>query len=239
VIRIGTSGWHYRHWKGPFYPEKFPAAKMLQFYRDRFMTVEINNSFYRLPTEAAIEEWKQAVPDDFVFAVKASRYITHMKRLKEPETSTEKFFAQVAHLGRKLGPILFQLPPRWNADPERLDAFLAALPRRRRYAFEMRDPSWFDDRVNKVLEKHHAAFCIYDFDRRQSPRTVTAGFVYVRLHGPDGKYAGTYSDEALADWARAFAAWDRAGKDVYCYFDNDQAGYAAKDALRLKQLTGA
>jgi len=236
VIHIGTSGWHYDHWKGPFYPQKLPSAKMLAFYAARFETVEINNSFYRLPSEAAFEEWKKSVPKEFRFAVKASRYITHMKKLKDPEASFRKFFDGVSILGAKLGPILFQLPPHWRSDPERLEEFLGRLPRRRRYAFELRDQSWFNDSVNAALKRHRAAFCMYDFDRRLSPRTVTADFVYVRLHGPEGRYSGTYTDGALADWARAFEAWDHEGKDVYCYFDNDQAGYAAKDAQRLKAM---
>ncbi len=239
MIRIGTSGWHYNHWKGTFYPEKLSAAKMLDYYIGKFDTVEINNSFYRLPLETTFEEWKNAVPKDFLFAVKASRYITHMKKLKNPETGFRKFFDRVVFLGRKLGPILFQLPPHWQSDPERLDCFLEYLPRELRYAFEVRDPSWFSDSVTAVLKKHNAAFCIYDFDRRLSPRTVTADFVYVRLHGPEGRYTGSYSQETLADWAQTFRSWSRQRKDVYCYFDNDQAGYAAKDALRLKALVSS
>jgi uncharacterized protein YecE (DUF72 family) len=239
MIRIGTSGWHYNHWRGPFYPEGLPAAGMLEFYVERFNTVEINNSFYHLPTEPALEQWKKTAPKGFLFAVKASRFITHMKKLKDPEASFEKFFNRVVVLGRKLGPILFQLPPRWHSDPQRLDEFLGCLPERLRYAFELRDPTWFNDEIDAVLSKHRAAFCMYDFDRRQSPRTVTTDFVYIRLHGPEGKYAGSYSPHALAGWASAITAWDASGKDVYCYFDNDQAGYAAADALRLKELVGA
>ncbi len=236
MIRIGTSGWHYDHWRGPFYPEKLPASKMLGYYLGKFDTVEINNSFYRLPTEEAFAEWKRATPETFLFAVKASRFITHMKKLKDPEAAFEKFFDRVSVLGRKLGPILFQLPPRWQADSERLNQFLASLPSGLRCAFEFRDPSWFSEEVNAILRKHRAAFCMYDFDRRLSPQTVTARWIYVRLHGPEGRYAGSYSNAVLKDWAATFRSWDREGRDVYCYFDNDQAGYAAKDALRLKQF---
>jgi uncharacterized protein YecE (DUF72 family) len=235
VVRIGTSGWHYKHWRGPFYPDKLPAPRMLEHYIERFDTVELNNSFYHLPSEAAFAEWKRATPKGFLFAVKGSRFITHMKKLKDPEAAFEKFHERVAGLGSKLGPILFQLPPRWHSDPGRLEEFLRALPRRRRYAFELRDPTWFNPEVEAVLRRHRAAFCIYDFDRRESPLTVTAGFVYVRLHGPEGRYTGSYSDEALARWAQQIGGWDREGKDVYCYFDNDQAGNAVKDALRLKE----
>jgi uncharacterized protein YecE (DUF72 family) len=237
MVRIGTSGWHYNHWRGPFYPEKLTASRMLGFYRNHFDTVELNNSFYRLPSQNALEQWRDSVPKGFLFAVKASRFITHMKKLKDPEATFQKFFDRIVVLGKALGPILFQLPPAWRSDPPRLDAFLAALPRRLRYVFELRDPSWFNTEVESVLRRHKAAFCIYDFDRRQSPRTITAGWVYVRLHGPEGKYAGSYSDAALAAWANDAARWHAGGMDVYCYFDNDQAGYAVKDALRLKKLT--
>lgn len=236
VIRIGTSGWHYKHWRGPFYPTDLPASEMFAFYMEHFDTVEINNSFYHLPSAETFVSWKEAAPKGFLFAVKGSRFITHMKKLSDPETSVEKFVERITHLGRKLGPILWQLPPHWQVNPQRLDEFLAAIPRRFRSAFELRDPSWFNEEVNAVLRKHRAAFCIYDFDRRQSPRTVTVDFVYVRLHGPEGKYAGSYSDAALRDWARQFRAWEREGRAVYCYFDNDQAGYAVKNALRLKEL---
>lgn len=236
MIRIGASGWHYNHWRGPFYPGKLPASRFLEFYAQHFDTVEINNSFYKLPTEAAIEEWKRTVPAKFLFSVKASRFITHMKKLKDPEAAFQKFFDRVIVLQKKLGPVLFQLPPHWGSDPPRLEAFLSALPRRLRYAFELRDRTWFNPEVEAILRKHRAAFCIYEIDRFQSPKTVTADFVYVRLHGPDGPYQGSYDQSVLAGWARDFRAWEKEGGDVYCYFDNDQAGYAVKNALRLKEL---
>lgn len=239
MILIGTSGWQYKHWRGPFYPADLPASRMLAFYLEHFDTVEVNNSFYHLPAPATFENWKAASPPGFLFAVKGSRFITHMKKLKDPEPSSQKFFDAVAGLGRKLGPILWQLPPFWQVNTERLDEFLAVLPRRRRYAFEFRNETWFTEEVNAILRRRKAAFCIYDFDYRQSPRTVTADWVYVRLHGPDGKYAGSYSDDALKEWARQFEAWSREGRDVYCYFDNDQAGYAVQNALRLREFTGA
>ncbi len=239
MIRIGTSGWVYNHWRGPFYPADLPASKMFAHYMKHFDTVEINNSFYRLPALETFEGWKANSPPGFLFAVKGSRYITHMKKLKDPGPSSEKFFDAVAGLGRKLGPILWQLPPFWQVNTERLDEFLAVLPRRKRYAFELRNETWFSEEVNAILRRRKAAFCIYDFDYRQSPRTVTTDWVYVRLHGPDGKYAGSYSDDALREWARQFEAWSRERRDVYCYFDNDQAGYAVQNALRLREFTGA
>ena len=236
-IRIGTSGWHYRHWRGPFYPPDLPASKWLEFYRDRFSTAEINNSFYRLPSLKTFTGWKKTVDKNFVFSVKANRYITHMKKLKDPEDTLKKFLKQADTLGVKLGPILFQLPPRWKRNPERLGAFLKMLPNKYRCAFEFRDPSWFDDRIYDLLEKHGAAFCIYQLAGRISPKKVTADFVYVRLHGPgDNSYQGSYSAGELSGWAAIFSAWRQKGEDIYCYFDNDQNGYAPLNALRLKEM---
>ena len=238
-IFIGTSGWHYGHWRGPFYPADMRSRGFLSFYAARFTTVEINNSFYRLPAAETFESWAATVGEGFVFAVKASRFITHMKKLKDPAVSVKLFMDRVRALGDHLGPILFQLPPRWGCNPGRLDGLLTVLPRSRRYAFEFRDPSWFDGGVLGILRKHGAAFCIYDFDGRLSPREVTADFVYIRLHGPGRRYQGSYSDGALEEWANAIRDWAREGRDVYCYFDNDQSGYAALNALRLKEILRA
>lgn len=233
-IRIGTSGWSYRHWVGPFYPEGTPAKGYLDHYIQHFATTELNNTFYSLPKPKTLAGWRDAVPEDFDFACKASRYITHMKKLKDPADSTKRFFETVDVLGDKLGPILFQLPPSWGVDLERLGSFLAALPGGRRYTFEFRDESWLTPAVYDLLSKHDAALCIYHLEGFLSPKEVTAGFVYVRLHGPEEEaYRGSYGDAALAGWARRLAEWSGAGRDVYCYFDNDEAGYAPNDALRL------
>jgi uncharacterized protein YecE (DUF72 family) len=237
-IRIGTSGWHYTHWRGPFYPPDLRAADMLAWYLKRFDTVEINNSFYRLPTRETFAAWRRATPAQFCFAVKGSRYITHRKRLKDPQPALERLLPAAEALGRKLGPILFQLPPRWSRNIERLADFLDALPARRRYAFEFRDPSWHDAAVYRLLNKHNAAFCIYELDGFVSPVEVTADFVYVRLHGPGRKYEGDYAPHALAAWAAHIRGWRRTLAAVYVYFDNDQAGYAAKNAAELKALVG-
>lgn len=237
-IHIGTSGWHYEHWKGPFYPEDLSASRFLAYYTQYFQTAEINNTFYHLPTEKAMAEWRDKVPAGFIFAVKASRYITHMKKLKEPEKSLSVFLKRVEILGDKLGPILFQLPPYWHFNLERLKAFLEALPRDFRYAFEFRDESWINDSANEALAEHNAAFCIYDFAGTQSPKIVTSDLVYVRLHGPEAAYAGQYDDATLTAWAQDFTAWKKQGKQIYCYFDNDEAGYAVQDALRLKGMVG-
>lgn len=235
-IHIGTSGWHYDHWKGPFYPEDLSAQEMLPYYIGHFHTVEINNSFYQLPKKATLEMWKNTVPHEFVFAMKGSRYITHMKKLKDPSRTVPPLLEVAGVLGEKLGPVLFQLPPRWRINPERLDAFLQFLPDGFRYAFEFRDSGWFDDRTYEILAKHKAAFCIYQLAGRLSPKEVTTDFVYVRLHGPGKAYEGQYDEKTLSGWAGAFSTWQSQGKGVFCYFDNDQAGYAAQDALRLQKM---
>lgn len=238
MIHIGTSGWHYKHWRGLFYPAGMKQQDYLAYYLRYFRTVEINNSFYRLPSYETFANWRQRVPDGFVFAVKASRYITHMKKLKDPQQSFGNFIDQVAALKEKLGPILFQLPPRWHCDPERLRLFLEALPPGLRYTFEFRDHSWYQQAIYELLCRHQAAFCIYDLEQHQSPVVVTAPFVYVRLHGPEGRYNGSYSDQALADWAAAARSWQQEGRQVFIYFDNDIGGHAVVDAQRLQNLVG-
>ena len=186
-VRIGTSGWHYKHWCGPFYPEDLPPTKMLSYYLRHFDTVEINNSFYRLPTAECFCQWREATPAGFCFSVKASRFLTHFKKLKDPEQAVDKFLPRVAELKQKLGPILFQLPPRWPANPERLENLLAVLPRKLLYAFEFRDPRWHIPSIYEILRRHNAAFCIFDFAGFQSPLEITADFTYIRLHGPGGR----------------------------------------------------
>jgi uncharacterized protein YecE (DUF72 family) len=235
-IHIGTSGWHYGHWRGPFYPEDLPQRRFLEYYMARFHTVEINNSFYQLPKAETLILWRDTVPQGFVFTAKASRYITHMKKLKDPEESLAKFLERVAVLGRKLGPILFQLPPKWRMNLERIREFLAALPPDHRYAFEFRDQSWYRPEVYEALSEYQTAFCIYELAGHLSPKQVTADFVYIRLHGPGNAYQGRYEPRVLAGWAGAVSAWARQGKDVFFYFDNDEAGYAVQDAARLQEM---
>ena len=235
-VHIGTSGWHYDHWLGPFYPKHLPKPEFLDFYQKHFHTVEINNSFYQLPAAKTLRDWRDRVPPGFIFAVKGSRYITHMKKLKDPEQSIRPFFDRVRILDDRLGPILFQLPPRWHYNAERLEAFLMALPREYRCALEFRDPSWLNQGAYRLLADHGAAFCIFELGGQLSPREVTAGFVYLRLHGPGGPYQGKYGAPALAGWAGAISSWVSQGKEVFCYFDNDEAGYAPQNALRLQEL---
>lgn len=236
-LHIGTSGWNYKHWKENFYPGDIKESRLFSYYIKNFSTVEINNSFYHLPKKETFEDWSKQAPDGFVFSVKASRYITHMKKLKDPQEATKKFFDAVDGLGSKLGPILFQLPPYWKANPERLESFLKQLPSSKKsgykYVFEFRDDSWFSSEVKNILEKYNAAFCIYDLEQNLSPLWVTADFVYIRLHGPDGAYQGKYSQDQLEEWRDRFREWN---KTVYCYFDNDEEGYAPQNALELKNM---
>lgn len=236
VVHIGTSGWHYGHWRGPFYPEDLPGARMLRWYTQHFDTVEINNSFYRLPATAALAGWCRETPREFCFAAKASRYITHNLKLKDPEQSSKKFFSQIARLGRRLGPILFQLPPGWKLNLERLEEFLATLPRRHRYVFEFRNPTWNLPPVYETLRRHNAALCVYELAGFQSPLETTADFTYMRLHGPGGAYQGNYSQPQLKTWASRIRTWRTELQHIFVYFDNDQSGFAAQNALQLKRI---
>jgi uncharacterized protein YecE (DUF72 family) len=236
-IRIGTSGYHYKHWVGPFYPPKTSPRRMLGFYSQHFDTVELNNTFYRLPPESAFDDWRETTPPNFLFAVKASRFLTHNKRLKDPENALENLLPRAARLGKKLGPILFQLPPKWKVNPSRLEQLLEVLPRRHRYVFEFRELSWIQPAIDRLLARFNAAFCIYELAGFHSPFTVTTDFAYVRLHGPEqGKYQGSYNDESLRQWSKRIREWARTLSAIYVYFDNDQAGYAATNARILRNM---
>lgn len=238
-IHVGTSGWHYGHWVGPFYPADINKKDFLAYYSRFFHTVEINNSFYRLPEKKIFEQWRDTVPEDFFFAVKASRYITHMKRLKEPGPALDTFFERANGLGDKLGPVLFQLPPHFSLNIGRLKDFLEALPESYRYAFEFRDQSWFCAEVYRALKEHGAAFCTFELAGVQSPKEITAGFTYIRLHGPGAAYSGRYTTEALKEWANLLSGLSEQGIECYCYFDNDESGYAAQNALELQALVSS
>lgn len=236
-VRIGTSGWHYPHWAGVAYPVNSNPAQWLQLYARQLDTVEVNRSFYSLPTARAVRDWRSAVPKNFRFSLKGSRYITHMKKLLEPEQSLRPFAETAGEFGPQLGPVLFQLPPRWGVNAGRLRDFLQALPRRWRCAFEFRDPSWHRDDIYGLLAEHDAAFCIFEIGGFASPLVATADWVYARLHGPGEAYRGRYGGRALSQWWKRLCRLPGA-KEWWIYFDNDEAGYAFNDALELKRLTG-
>ncbi len=235
-ILVGTSGFQYRHWRGVLYPEGLPQAEWLAEYARWFSTVEMNATFYRLPTARAVEGWRDRTPRGFCFAVKGSRYLTHMKRLLDEGPGLARFFDPVLRLAEKLGPVLWQLPPHMRADPPRLDAFLRRLPAGLRHAVEFRSEDWYSDEVCDVLDRHGAAFCEHDQVKRPRPR-VTGGWRYLRFHGTTGAYSGRYGRAALASVARDLQRWGLSG-DGYVYFNNDLGGHAVRDALDLRALLG-
>ena len=247
-IRIGTSGWIYRHWRGRFYPETLPQSRWLSHYMTVFDTVEINSSFYHMPKETAFERWREAAPDGFLFAVKGSRYVTHLRKLSGVDDAVRAFVERASLLREHLGPILWQLPAGLHYSRERLEALVGCLPPGRRYVLEVRHPSWLAPEALSLLRDAGIAFCIADTpvvggddpNRRLFPyaEEVTADFVYVRLHGHLALYASKYTEEELRSWADKIPAWHRAGLDVFIYFDNDANAYAVINARRLAELVG-
>ena len=236
-VLIGTSGWHYDSWRGPFYPAGLPIKAQLQYYASQFETAELNGVFYRTPTPDAVRSWKDQTGRDFVYTWKASKFITHWKRLSANSVnSLELMESRLSLLGDKAGPVLFQLPPNFKADVDRLSSFLRMLPPERRYSFEFRHPSWYAPRIMRVLAKENISLCISDHHDAPAPWKRTADFVYVRGHGPGGRYKKHYSAGALADWAKRIKSWKSQGCDVFVFFDNDQKSAAPMDALKLKQL---
>ncbi|MFZ5717924.1 MAG: DUF72 domain-containing protein [Pseudomonadota bacterium] len=235
-LRIGCSGWSYRDWRGPFYPREVKERDLLRWYATQFDTAEINASFYRLPTEAAVAGWAERTPPDFLFAWKVSRFITHNKKLKDCQEPVALVWGRMAPLGGKLGPSLIQLPPQLRRNDDRLAEFLRLLPAGR-HTVEFRHPSWYDPTVFALLTAYDAALCISDHHHAPAPWEVTANWVYVRGHGPGGRYHGRYGEDVLRGWARRIAAWRSEGLDVYAYFDNDVKSAAPLDALALKRLT--
>jgi uncharacterized protein YecE (DUF72 family) len=235
-IRIGTSGWSYKHWLGSFYDAREKPASYLATYSRHFNTTEINNTFYRLPSKEAVREWHDTVPDGFTFAVKASRYMTHLRKLKEPEEPLSRMLDSVSGLGAKQGPFLVQCPPNWRRNIDRLEHFLDALPKEHKFAFEFRDPSWFDEGVYELLRAHGAALCVYDLEGHVSPAEITANWVYLRFHKPKGENNWHYNGELLASWAETIVSWARNGYSVYCYFNNDLDGAAPRNAKQMIDL---
>ncbi|BDG10505.1 DUF72 domain-containing protein [Anaeromyxobacter paludicola] len=235
AIRVGTSGYQYRHWRGVLYPEGLAQRLWLARYARSFDCLELNATFYRLPLPGAVERWRAQVPGDFRFAVKGSRYLTHMKQLLDPEPGLARFLDPVRRLGGKLGPILWQLPPRLAPDPGRLDAFLAAVPEGLASAVEFRSDRWYRRDVCDVLDRRGAAFCEHDLVDTHPPR-LTGPFRYLRFHGTTGHYDGRYGPEALQPVARDLSRHARGGGDAWVFFNNDLHGHAVADALSLRGL---
>lgn len=241
-IRVGCSGWQYKHWRGNFYPASLPQSGWFDHYAQAFDTVEINNSFYRLPTPDTFAKWRDQAPSDFLYAVKASRFLTHMKKLKEPADPLLRFFTNARELGRTLGAVLYQLPPNFKIDVDRLTEFFEAIPNAARAArfrcpchvIEFRDASWYDDRVFALLERHRVVLCLHDMQGSATERVVAGPAVYVRFHFGTSKYGGRYEDRRLDDWAAWLAARSRDGLNVFAYFNNDTGGHAPRDAVRLR-----
>ena len=240
-VLIGTSGYVYADWRTRFYPRELPMRDWLPFYAARFPTVELNSPFYRLPRAATFRAWARAVPPDFVFAVKASRFLTHIKRLRDPGPPLTLFLTRARGLGAMRGPILFQLPARFHLDLERLDAFLAALARRRiqRAVLEVRHASWLVDDVFERLAGANVALCLHDWKEQPVTGPVTADFVYLRRHGTRRRYGGSYPESMLRKDAASIRQWRMQGKDVYVYFNNDGRAAAVRNAARLAQLIAA
>lgn len=231
---VGTSGWSYAHWRGRFYPPGLGQGRWLAYYAGFFSTVELNGSFYRLPSEISLRRWYEETPPGFLFAVKASRLITHYRRLVGVEEALAQFVGRAALLGDKLGPILCQLPPGLRRDDELLGRFLAALPPGWRYAVEFRDASWYAEPVYDLLATWGVAFCTHDYPRLESPLVVTAPFAYLRFHGASGRYVGEYGAGGLAPWVEAIKNLSDGGRDVFAYFNNDAEAQAVRDALALR-----
>ena len=242
-LRVGTSGWSYPHWRGVLYPPEAKPADYLAHYARIFRTVELNSSFYHMPRPETFRKQAAQTPDGFLFAVKAHRSITHELRLRSAETRWEEFVSSAAQLGQKLGPILLQLPPSFRADLALLEEFLAAHaadPGRRplRLAFEFRHGSWFESEAVERLLEAGAAPVIADSSRYpRAPLAPQGAFVYLRFHGPEAMFSSSYSDDQLREWAGHIRGWLGEGRDVYAYFNNDAAGCAVRNALRLIELS--
>lgn len=233
-LYCGACGWNYPHWKLRFYPAGVPQRKWLDYYSQRFDTVEINNSFYRLPEKSTFERWRGESPEDFIFAVKASRYLTHVKKLKEPEEPLQRILTHSEGLREKRGPLLYQFPPNWGIDLERLESFLRLLPGDVRHVFEFRNDSWQNETVWSLLGRYSAAYCIMDSPGLPLHLRTTAAFSYIRMHG-SAEPGGNYTDDLLAAWARRIGDLLALG-DVYIYFNNDYDGHAVWNALTLRRM---
>ncbi len=235
-LYIGTSGWVYHHWRGIFYPQGLAQAKWLEFYNQHFLTVELNNSFYHLPSEKAFAAWRERSSEGFVYAVKVSRLITHLKKLRNVEGALENFLSRAQILGEKLGPLLYQLPPNMPRNDRVLEAFLQLLPPGLCHVFEFRHESWFDEGIFALLRQHQIGFCVYDMPEFTTPVVVTADFAYIRFHGSSELYGSCYSDAELAEWAKRITELGQGLTSVYIYFNNDAEAFAVSNAKTLAEL---
>lgn len=238
-LRIGTSGWVYPHWQGVFYPDDLPTSEWFAYYAECFSTVEINNTFYQLPSEEVFLKWRDGAPPGFLFAVKANRYLTHMKKLKDAQEPLERFLGRARLLGNKLGPILYQLPPNWKCNPDRLRNFLSLLPNNLLHVIEFRDQSWLNEEVFNLLAEYQAAFCIVSMPDFPRLLRTTAPLVYIRMHGSEALYRSCYKEGELKRWAERIKGFLSEGRDVYVYFNNDTLGYAVRNARRLREILEA
>lgn len=234
-IWIGTSGWSYEHWKDNFYPKGLPSAQWLNYFGEHFPTVEVNSSFYRTPSVTTVKNWFAQVPETFLFSIKANRTITHRKRLKDCADSVDFFYKSLRGLKGKTGPLLFQLPPFFPLNMERFTEFIALLDNTHQHVFEFRHPTWFTDEIYDLLSKKRIALCITDLNGKLTPEEITAPFTYIRLHGPRKAYQGSYGPTKLRTWKKKIDAWAK-DTSVYCYFDNDEKGFAVQDAKYLQTL---
>jgi uncharacterized protein YecE (DUF72 family) len=237
-VRIGTSGWEYTGWKGAFYPADLSRERWLEFYASHFDTVELNATFYRLPAAAVFGSWAQRAPDAFVFAVKASRYLTHVRRLRDPDEALSRLWTRARRLGPHLGPVLYQLPPRWLPNLERLEAFLGAIPKDAPQAIEIRDRRWYRPDVLAAIQAAGVTVCLHDMPESATPPRSNGPFVYVRFHGAGQRYGGSYASDTLGTWADRMVRWSTAGLPVWAYFNNDIDGHAVRDAHRLREMVG-
>ena len=237
-IRIGCSGWNYKHWRGLFYPADLPMKRWFAHYAAVFDTVEINNTHYRLPEAGVFAAWRDAAPPGFVYAVKASRFLTHYKKLEAPGEPIERLTSRASHLGDRLGPLLYQLPPKWKLDLGRLRDFVEVLPGEFTHVLEFREPSWMTDAVFALLDQAGVSFCTHDMPGLEVPRLAVGPAAYVRFHGSSGKYVGRYPDGMLEEWHAWMRDQAAAGRRVFAYFNNDIHGHAIEDALALKRLAG-
>jgi uncharacterized protein YecE (DUF72 family) len=240
-VFIGTSGYTYPHWEnGVFYPIGWPRSKQLEYYSKFFDTVELNNPFYRLPESKTFKNWSRRVPENFIFTVKVSRFITHVKKLKNCKGPWQIFLKRSIQLGQKLGPFLFQFPPNWKKDKKRLEDFillLQSLDRKYRYVFEFRHPSWFDQEIYQLLKKFkNFSLCLADSPRWPLVEIVTGNFIYIRMHGGKILYGSKYSDQELKSWAKKIKKYQNQGLDCYIYFNNDAFGFAIENAKTLKKM---